>query len=252
MPVKRAKPKAKSEADGLLYLYGISQAAGDKTAQVGIDGVGRVESIRCAGLVCWVTRVSKRDFGDALAANMENLDWLANASVRHQQVMSAIAAKASVIPARFGSVYVSEQSLAADVAGRKAQLLKALKRVAGADEWGVKVFAARRATAAVSAASGSDYLRKKASMLHANERLAPDEQVERLAVELGKTARASANTGKVSGGQRDLVWQASFLVPRSKRKQWEQVLGRFAQAWGEERRIECTGPWPPYSFVSES
>jgi hypothetical protein len=28
------------------------------------------------------------------------------------------------------------------------------------------------------------------------------------------------------------------------------VLRKYAQQWGEERSIECTGPWPPYSFVS--
>jgi hypothetical protein len=28
------------------------------------------------------------------------------------------------------------------------------------------------------------------------------------------------------------------------------VLEKFANQWTRERRIECTGPWPPYSFVS--
>ncbi len=56
--------------------------------------------------------------------------------------------------------------------------------------------------------------------------------------------------GKVSGGQRDLEWQASFLVRRADRKKWDDVLAKFARRWGYERRIETTGPWPPYSFVS--
>jgi hypothetical protein len=37
----------------------------------------------------------------------------------------------------------------------------------------------------------------------------------------------------------------------AKRKQWDNVLRRYATEWGAERSIECTGPWPPYSFVSE-
>jgi Gas vesicle synthesis protein GvpL/GvpF len=65
-------------------------------------------------------------------------------------------------------------------------------------------------------------------------------------------ASESAPTGKVSGAQPDLLWQATFLVPRSRRKQWEQVLQRFVQQWEGVRRIEINGPWPPYSFVSDA
>ena len=57
--------------------------------------------------------------------------------------------------------------------------------------------------------------------------------------------------GKVSSGQRDLEWQASFLVPRAHRRQWDATLAEFATRWSGMRRIECTGPWPPYSFVAE-
>ena len=34
--------------------------------------------------------------------NMQDLDWLAAATTRHQQVVSAIAQAADILPARFG------------------------------------------------------------------------------------------------------------------------------------------------------
>src|SRR5207253_11033189 len=54
-----------------------------------------------------------------------------------------------------------------------------------------------------------------------------------------------------SGGLKGLQWQATFLVPRSRRKQWDATLKKFAARWDQSRRIECTGPWPPYSFVGD-
>jgi hypothetical protein len=69
---------------------------------------------------------------------------------------------------------------------------------------------------------------------------------------LEKVAKDGAPSGKVSGTQPSLLWQATFLVPRSRRKQWEKVLSEFVGRWEGLRRIEVNGPWPPYSFVSDA
>jgi hypothetical protein len=67
---------------------------------------------------------------------------------------------------------------------------------------------------------------------------------------LAEIATETAPAGNVSRGQRGLVFQTSLLVKRTKRKNFESLLQKFAHEWTRERRIECTGPWPPYSFVS--
>ena len=72
------------------------------------------------------------------------------------------------------------------------------------------------------------------------------------AAALKKIARSSAPTGKISGAQPDLLWQATFLVARDRRKQWDQALRQFMKQWGSSRRIEVNGPWPPYSFTSDA
>jgi len=48
------------------------------------------------------------------------------------------------------------------------------------------------------------------------------------------------------------LWQATFLVPRGRRKQWDKILSEFVERWDGVRRIEVNGPWPPYSFVSDA
>ena len=215
-----------------------------------MDGPAAVETIICAGLVCWVSRVSRSEFADRLASNMEDLQWLASASVRHQRVVSEIARHAAILPARFGTVFLGRQSLEADVNKRKRALLEAFKRVADADEWGVKVFTVRSVPPPVEARSGKEYLQRKAAVMVGRPKAQADAEVKSLASELSCIARASTAGGKVSAGQRDLQWQASLLLPRKRRRELERILNRLAARWGGSRRIECTGPWPPYSFVS--
>jgi len=235
----------------LLYLYGITQPLKKKPGlKAGVDGFSPVESIRCSDLLCWVSRVDTSTFGEQLAGKMENLEWLAEASVRHQQAVAAIHACGSILPTRFGTVFLSEQSLCKDVAHRKKALQAEFEHVADADEWGVRIFAVTKPVAApATAASGKDYLKQKAATLKERTPRAAGPELGKLAAELEKIARATAPGGKVSAGQRGLEWQGSFLVPRGKEQRFRAVLGRFAEQWQASHRVECTGPWPPYSFV---
>ncbi len=234
-----------------IYLYGVAQDAGEKRVRaLGVDGGAAVEAVPCAGFTCWISRVDRRAFADELSKNMEDLEWLAAAGVRHQRVVADIAAHTTVLPARFGTVFLSDKSLLEDISRRKRALADSFKRIANTDEWGVKVFLRHEPPAAAfTAASGTDYLRKKATAQQVKGH-ALDKEVEAFAAALARLADGIAPGGKVSSGQRGLEWSASFLLRRSRKKQWQQVLDRFARKWRDRRRIECTGPWPPYSFVS--
>jgi len=235
----------------LLYLYGITQPFdGKPSLQAGVDGSSKVEPVRCSGLLCWVSRVDADVFGDRLLTQMENLEWLAEASVRHQQVVATIHACGAILPTRFGTVFLSEQSLCKDVAQRKAQLLSEFEHVADADEWGVRIFAVPKAPPVLAAvASGKDYLKQKAATLKDRSPRSAGPELAKLEAELQKMARAAAPGGKVSAGQRGLEWQGSFLIPRAKEKRFRAILAHFVEQWQATHRVECTGPWPPYSFV---
>jgi FAD/FMN-containing dehydrogenase len=213
----------------------------------GVDSMSKVVGMPASGLTCWVSEVDARDFGQKLQENLDNLEWVAAAGVQHQRVVAEINSKCGILPARFATVFSSRRTMEADVASKKKHLLARFEAIRDADEWGVKVF--RRASAApiVSAASGSDYLKKKAEALRRTS--GPDEEVLAFAEELAGIAKENASAGRVSSAQRDLQWQGTFLLPRSQKKKWEQAMKKYASRWGEAREIECTGPWPPYSFV---
>jgi hypothetical protein len=241
-----------------LYLYGVSRAASKKDGQAakagspGIDGVSPVKAVACDDFICWVSEVDHAGFAQDMERNIENLEWLALHSVRHQQVVGEVAAQTAIVPARFGTVFSGEAALTKNVSGRGEALKKVFNRVADADEWGVKVFAEKKAPAKITAAhSGRDYLQQKAAQIKQRPER-NDPELQKLAEALEKVATDAAPSGKVSGTQPSLLWQATFLVPRSRRKQWEKVLSEFVARWDGLRRIEVNGPWPPYSFVSDA
>ncbi len=222
-------------------------------AAEGIDGKSKVEALRCESFVCWISRVSKDEFADRLTENMQDLEWLAAAGLRHQRVVAEISQQSATLPARFGTVFLGEDSLRQDVKERKAAIGKSFAQVADADEWGIKLFdiARPKRSATVAAASGSDYLKKKAKMLQPRAGKKLDEAGQEFVAALTKLAVAASPGGKASAGQPGLVWHGSFLIRRQDRKKLETMLKKYAAQWQDHRRIECSGPWPPYSFVGE-
>jgi hypothetical protein len=239
-------------AGSAIYLYGVSEAEGVVPERLaGVDGLAPVEALSSGeGLVCWISRVDRAEYGDLLAQNMENLDWLAAASVRHQRVVGTLAQQRDILPARFGTVFLSETSLEADVRARKKMIAAVLARIAGADEWGVKVFVeAQRPSPAARVRSGRDYLKQKAVMLQQRTRVAPPVELEALMESLRRVVLDSVITKKSAAALPGLVWQASFLVRRGNTRRFHGVLEQFARKM-TQARIETTGPWPAYSFVN--
>jgi hypothetical protein len=237
----------------VIYLYGVTQKRSKSLAGVvGVDGVSAVEPLSFSGLTCWISRVAQAEYADKLQSNMENLDWLANATIQHQRVVSSIAQQTDILPARFGTVFLNEKSLAEDVDLRKRVLKANLARIQNSDEWGIKVFrvAEESKRPATTTSSGKDYLKAKASLLRRRPEKTSDADLQRFAGALKRLAVGTAEVGRVSGGQRGLQWQTSLLLKRGNRRKLEALLKKFSEEWADQRQIEATGPWPPYSFVS--
>lgn len=242
----------RSQFPTVVYLYGVGAKSDKGLSLIGVDGKAAVEPVAESGLVCWVSHVPQMEFADNLAKNMENLDWLSEAGVRHQRVVSAIAEVADILPARFGTVFLNASTLKADVRKRKKLLAADLRRIHGCDEWGVKVFAATPKTEAPTKkpTTGRDYLKTKAALLRRPSIGIATEDLEAFSTALRGISVEMADGGRISGGQRGLQWQSSMLLKRGDRKKLEKVLQKYSKKWLDSGKIECTGPWPPYSFVS--
>lgn len=251
-----ATAKAARRPARVLYLYALSRMPSRRAPAIvseGIDGVAPVEALRSGKYLCWISRVSRSDFADRLTEHMQDLEWLAAAGLRHQRVVAEIAEKLPALPARFGTVFLSEASLAKHIGERGSAMDAAFTRSADADEWGVKVFAiatpSRRPPPRAS--SGAEYLKSKAELLRPRSPRKLDPAVQEFAAALKKLSVADAPGGKASAGQPGLLWHGSFLIRRGDRAKLESVLEKYAMKWEGARRIDCSGPWPPYSFVAE-
>src|SRR4051812_43248600 len=146
-PKAQSAEKKAQVSSVALYLYAISEAP-EKVAPViasdGVDGTAAVEALRSGKYLCWISRVAKTEFADGLSEHMQDLEWLATTGLRHQRVVAEIAGHVTALPARFGTVFLSEDSLSQHVKQRSKVFQQALERVADADEWGIKIFAQRR------------------------------------------------------------------------------------------------------------
>jgi hypothetical protein len=255
--VKKVKQtKAAGEADvRVFYLYAITRASDPQpgiTAE-SVDGVSPVEGIPCEDYVCWISRVPRQEFAGELTERMQDLEWLASAGLRHQRTVAQISSQLTALPARFGTVFLTVDSMAQHVRQRRKALTETFARVADADEWGIKIFTAPRPkrTSQVAAATGVEYLKRKAENLRPRSSKTLDDDVIQFVQALTALSVAASPGGKASAGQPGLLWHGSFLVRRSDRKKLDAVLKKYAARWRDLRRIDCSGPWPPYSFVGD-
>jgi hypothetical protein len=242
----------KTAVERAIYLYGITSVGSSRVLSVaGVDGLAPIEAVRAGKFVCWISVVDRDEYADHLEKNMENLEWLATASVRHQQAVAEITTHGDVLPARFGTVFLSLDSLFEHVNAQQPYLSRTLEAISGCDEWGIKVFAEAQPArnVAASAVSGSEYLKQKAAQFNRPVRQV-DEEISALFQDLKEISVDAAPSGKVSSGQPGLQWQCALLVPRKRRNKLERLLERYAASWDGTKRIDCSGPWPAYSFVS--
>jgi len=247
-----ASPKAGAK---VIHLYGVTEASGPSPDLFrdlkGIDGVAPVEPLVCGGLTCWISRVPETEFAENLVKNMQDLDWLAAATTRHQQVVSAIAEAADILPARFGIEFLNDKSLRSHIEGQKSHLKADLDRIRGKEEWGVKVFALPIVSLPKKKIrTGKEYLQAKSALTHrATDRANPE--LLNFAKALQALADDIAEGGKFAAARRDLEFHKTLLLKRTDRKRLESLVRSYSRKWRDKKRIECTGPWPPFSFVSQ-
>ena len=249
-PVRRAQSQAR-----VIHLYGLTQAPGPSAelfrSLKGVDGAAPVEPIACGGLICWISRVPETEFALNLSENMQDLDWLAEATTRHQLVLSTIALAADVLPARFGIEFLDDKSLQSHIGSRQAVLKADLDRIRGKEEWDVKVLALPAAPMIrKKVRSGKEYLQAKSALSHRTVERASPELLD-FAKALRSIADDVAEGGKFAAARRDLEFHKTVLLKRVDRKKLESFVRSYSRKWKNKRRIECSGPWPPFSFVSQ-
>src|SRR5579864_2629583 len=116
--------KTPGDTKTVLYLYGVTRAdSASRSVSAPEAGGAKIVAVRCGELLCWASTVSRAEFVDRLESNMQDLEWLANASVRHQAVLNELGKRGTVLPARFGLVFSNEEALKRHAASRRRELV---------------------------------------------------------------------------------------------------------------------------------
>lgn len=248
---------------GLRYVYAVCRPFG-AAPQAQLTGVGGAppKLLPHHGLIAVVSEVPERDFAEEpLKAHLEDLDWLTATARAHQGVIDALTAVTTPLPLRLGTVFRDDSGVRVMMEAREDAFRRALDRLEGRVEWGVKVYVDPESTVAdrppEKAATGRDYLRQR--RMRATSQKEMWQRAETFSRRLHETLSGCAEdfrlhapqSSVLSGAAGRNVLNAAYLVPRSESEEFVEVLDR-AKDDTPGLRVELTGPWAAYSFTEET
>jgi hypothetical protein len=244
------------------YLYCVVKS----TRRPSLTGVppglpgGTTPELHEAARSLWVvtSEVPLDLYGPAqLEPRLRDLDWVARIALAHEAVVEHFsrARGAVVVPAKLFTMFSSARKAIADVARRRATIDRVMQRIAGCEEWGVRVTrtTTQAAPSAARPASGAAFLaaRKAARdavvTARAQALAAADAAYQRLA----RHAReAIQRERRQEPGTNPPVLEAAFLVDSAARARFKAEARRQARACaGAGADLSLSGPWPAYNFI---
>ncbi len=267
-PSDCARVDALPERVEAVYLYCLAHGVGDPPAIAGpsVDGERSLNLIPFRDVVAVVSMVKVDDFcGPAAEARMRDLAWVAPQACRHETVVEAVMRASPVMPARFGTLFSSRARLSAWLATHYVAISRALNRLGDREEWAVKGTLNRRAAEApllaaalanrvTSASPGARYLEERRIRAGIGQDLNAWLQTlcERVVAQLREHAvefreRAVAPAVSDKDGVPILNW--AFLVPCESVGDFRACVQGITATHAEHGVVlDCSGPWPPYSF----
>ena len=275
---KRATKKGqRDEAGRAFYVYcvGVRDALApllEGAVPDAIEDGASLELVEAEGLAAVVSAVPLGVYGEgALAARLADAAWTATRALRHEGVAEHFARQTSVVPLRFGAIYMKREGVARMLSESGAQLRAVLARVGGREEWGLNVYVERArlreevtrvsgrlremSERADASAPGQAYLlRKKIESLRDEEARA---ETRRVAAEVERRlAAASDGAARLrvlkdeAAEQGELAARLAFLVRRESFGEFRAAAEALAAEYTPLGfRFELTGPWPPYNFT---
>ena len=217
-----------------------------------------------------LSKVSLEEFCGPLAeSRMQNLSWVGPRACRHQEVIEHVMRHSPVLPARFGTIFSSPESLERLVKMHYDAISRFLDQVADKEEWAVKglmdrakakeellpVILAREGGALASLSPGVRYFQEQRIRAGAEKELNLwlKEICKRVANDLSQYAadfyERKVLSREATGMDGDMVLNWAFLVPRSATTDFRKRIGRANTDHAQQGLVfELSGPWPPYSF----
>ena len=251
-----------------IYVYCIAKSRKRPSvvrSPAGLPGATRPEVVGAgAGVWLVLAEVPLDTYGSApLEARLQDLDWVGAVALAHEAVVEHVTRQTglAVIPMKLFTMFSSRERAIEEIARRRDAIDAAARRIAGGEEWGIRIMRSAADPAApapgrarrTGSVSGAAFLTAKKQARDAARlaRVAAAESAldayERLAA-LSRDARRRDDTPAAAATPPLL--DAAFLVPAGKRAQFKAAArreaARLAKAGAE---LTLSGPWPAYNFV---
>ena len=260
------------------YVYCIAESVAAQQLDpasfpAAIEEDAKLEWVTANDLAALASVVPLDAYGEeALVEHLSDATWTAVRAMRHETVIEYVAKRVTVVPLRFGTIYLERGGIERMLDDKRRELAQLIERVRGREEWGVNVYSDRAtllasitevsprlrelARQAEAASPGQSYLmQKKIEALRVDEaRAAVNDILDRVE----QTLRAEADDAKrlrilkVEASEHgELKGKFAFLV---KRAQFEEFRGAAERLAADNAtagvRLELTGPWPAYNFTT--
>ena len=216
-----------------------------------------------AGVSTWLilANVPLSKYGpEALESKLRDLDLVAELAVAHESVVEFFARSSgvTVVPMKMFTMFSSVERAVDEMRARRREIGRALDRVEGCEEWGVRVTA--RAPRVVRMASerpvtGTAFLTaRKHARDETQKALRKSVDAAELALkELSALANESRQRRDAPPGAVAPLLDAAFLVPSRSRAKFRTTAKRLARRCAQSgAALTLTGPWPAYNFVQDA
>lgn len=271
-----------------LYLYCVRKRNTSPVKAVKTIGQGGVCTLPFEELEAVVSGVDLEKFssGEIQKKAQEDLSWIKEKAQVHEHVIERamevggpptprlrrVKKIIPVLPMKFGTIFKSKQGLEEMLRKNSLQFRKALEKLEGKQEWGIKVYldeeifekqlkksevVLKKEREIASLPKGTDFFaRKRIDEVIKKEK---DEElgkvIEEVFEDLEKLA-AKASQGKnldkaITGREEPMVLNANFLIKEEKVGEFQKEVGELKTKYEDLGLvIQESGPWPPYNFVS--
>jgi hypothetical protein len=128
------------------YVYCIAESAAaaelpPESLPAAIEEDAKLEWIIAGELGALSSQVPLAGYSEeSLAEHLSDASWTAVRAMRHETVMEYVAKHATVIPLRFGTIYLERAGVERMLTEKRSELAQILERLRGREEWGVNVF----------------------------------------------------------------------------------------------------------------
>lgn len=254
-----------------IYLYCFARPGLLRSIESkGLDGQSPLSLRPFLEVTAVIGRVPIEEFiGPDAESRMQDLFWLGPRACRHEEIIEEVIRQSPVLPARFGTIFSSQETLDNYLKENYGAITKFLDYVADKEEWGVRgmmdrvkvrenhfaLLLTEQERSLSSLPPGRRYFQEKRlqSDLEKKLNLWLEEVLKKVRNHLSHLTpdyfERKVLSRTASGLEKDMISNWAFLLPQKTFENFRARIDQINSEYDQEGLVfELSGPWPPYSF----